>query len=131
MLNLGGGSAAGALLVLNSDPNNLLATKSLTTLQQAQCYYSANCHLAPIGNLRGDPFFDVDTRLAKNIKLGERRNLQLAFQAFNLFNHANYGNNFDLTVQDATFAKAVGFINPANSVAPRSFTAEFGARFTF
>ncbi|HEV7551502.1 MAG TPA: hypothetical protein VGP65_07465, partial [Candidatus Angelobacter sp.] len=63
--------------------------------------------------------------------LGEKRNLQLAFQAFNLFNHANYGNNFDGTVGDATFGKPIGFINPTSTVAPRSFTGEFGARFTF
>ena len=76
----------------------------------------------------------MDVRLAKNIKLGEGRNLQLAWQAFNLFNHANYGNNFDNVVQDVqigTFGKAIGFINPTSSVLPRAFTAEFGARFTF
>lgn len=131
MLNLGGGSSAGALLVLNSDPNNLLATQALSGLQQAQCYYSGNCRLAPYNSQRGDPYFDVDMRLAKNIKLGESRNLQLAFQAFNLFNHANYGNNFQTAVDDPTFARPIGFINPTSSTLPRSFTGEFGARFTF
>jgi Carboxypeptidase regulatory-like domain/TonB dependent receptor len=115
-LGMGGGSAAGALL----SPGCTL-----------QGYYSRSCGLNPIFNKRGDPYFNVDTRLAKNVKLGEKRNLQLAFQAFNLFNHANYGNNFDGTVGDATFGKAVGFINPTSTVAARSFTGEFGARFTF
>jgi hypothetical protein len=73
----------------------------------------------------------MDVRLAKNIKLGEARNLQLAWQGFNLFNHANYGNNFDTVVDSSTFGKAVGFINPTSSTLPRAFTAEFGARFTF
>jgi hypothetical protein len=134
MLNLSSGSSTGALLVLNSDPKNLLATSSMTALAQAQCYYSGSCHLAPYNGVRGDPYFNVDVRLAKNIRLGEGRNLQLAFQGFNLFNHANYGNNFDTTVQDAstnTFARPIGFINPTSSVLPRAFTAEFGARFTF
>lgn len=131
MLNLAGGSSAGALLVLNTDPNNLLATSAMSSLAQAQCYYSGTCRVAPYNSLRGDPYFNVDVRLAKNIKLGEGRNLQLAWQAFNLFNHANYGNNFDTTVQDGTFAKAIGFINPTSSTLPRAFTAEFGARFTF
>jgi hypothetical protein len=81
--------------------------------------------------MRGDPYFNVDARVAKNIKLGEGRILQLAFQGFNLFNHANYGNNFDNVVQDSTFGRPVGFINPTSSVLPRSFSAEFGARFTF
>jgi len=133
MLNLGGGSSAGALLVLNSDPTNLLATSSMSALAQAQCYYTTHtCHLAPFNGLRGDPYFDVDARLAKNIKLGEHRNLQLIFQSFNLFNHANYGNNFDPVVDDAgTFARPIGFINPTSSTLPRAFIGEFGARFTF
>ena len=65
---------------------------------EAACYYSGNCILAPYTGLRGDPYFNVDARLAKNLKLGEHRNLQFIFQAFNLFNHANYGNSFDSLV---------------------------------
>jgi hypothetical protein len=61
------------------------------------------------------------------------------FQAFNLFNHANYGNNFGLTVNknttdstpSATFGNPIGFINPTSSLLPRAFTGEFGARFSF
>jgi hypothetical protein len=143
MVNLGGGSATGALIVQNSDPNNLLSATKLTPLvdsvsgkpslglAEATCYYAVSCHVAPYNSMRGDPYFDMDVRLAKNIKLGEGRNLQLAWQAFNLFNHANYGNNFQTVVQQSTFAKAIGFINPTSSVLPRAFTAEFGARFTF
>jgi hypothetical protein len=133
-LNLSGGSSAGAVIVPNSDPTNVTAMKGTTSaakLAAVQCYYSGNCHVVPYNSLRGDPYFNVDTRLAKNIKLGEGRNLQLAFQGFNLFNHANYGNNFDNVVQSSTFSKAVGFINPTSSLLPRAFTAEFGARFTF
>lgn len=116
-LGLGGGSAAGALLAPGCTE---------------QGYYSRTCGLNPIFNKRGNPYFNVDTRLAKNLKLGEKRNLQLAFQAFNLFNHANYGNNFGNTVDDpTTFGHPVGFINPTSTVAARSFQAEFGARFTF
>ena len=164
MLNLGGGSAAGALVVTNADPKNLLSGTQLTPvfdpnskttsiiLAEVKCYYSGNCQLAPYSGLRGDPYFDMDARLAKNIKLGENRNLQLIFQAFNLFNHANYGNNFGFTTNefktiadpvtcptckkqisnaDPTFSNPVGFINPSSSTLPRAFTAEFGARFTF
>jgi hypothetical protein len=143
MLNLGGGSSTGALIVTNSNPNDLLSATKLTPLvdsvstkpslglAEAVCYYSTNCHVAPYNSLRGDPYFNMDVRLAKNIKLGEGRNLQLAFQGFNLFNHANYGNNFDNVAQSPTFGKAIGFINPTSSLLPRAFTAEFGARFTF
>lgn len=115
-LGMGGGSAAGALLA----PGCTL-----------QGYYSRTCGLNPIFNKRGNPYFNMDIRLAKNIKFAERYRLQLAFQAFNLTNHANYGNNFDNVVEDATFGKAVGFINPTSTTLARSFQGEFGARFTF
>jgi outer membrane receptor for ferrienterochelin and colicin len=143
MLNLGGGSSGGALVVTNADPSNLQSAANLPplldsvsgklshTLAESVCYYAGSCHVAPYNFVRGDPYYDVDARIAKNIKLGETRKLQLMFQAFNLFNHANYGNNFDQTVQDAGFGKPIGFINPTSSLLPRSFTGEFGARFTF
>jgi hypothetical protein len=168
MLNLGGGSSGGAVVVTNTAPNNLLSATQLTPIvdtagslagtpridiAEAACYYAGNCHIVPYNSLRGDPYFNVDMRLAKTIKLGsESRNLKLIFQAFNLFNHANYGNNFannlnslstitDLTTAsgkrqistpDTTFGNPLGFINPSgNGTLPRAFVAEFGARFTF
>ena len=97
----------------------------------------------PYNSLRGNPYFDVDARLAKNIKLGEHKNLQLVFQAFNVFNHANYGNSFDnvaatldpktksFATPNTGFADPNNFINPTSSTLPRAFTGEFGARFTF
>jgi len=133
-LNLSGGSSAGAVIVPNSDPTNVTAmagTSGAAKLAAVQCYYSGNCHVVPYNSMRGDPYVNVDMRLAKNIKLGEGRNLQLAFQAFNLFNHANYGNNFDNVVQDKTFSRPVGFINPTSATLARSFQGEFGVRFTF
>jgi Carboxypeptidase regulatory-like domain/TonB dependent receptor-like, beta-barrel len=136
-LNLGGGSAAGALVVPKNDPTNLTAFLNPVTgvpnkLASSQCYYAGNCVVAPYNSLRGNPYFDMDARVAKNIKLGERRNLQLMFQAFNLTNHANYGNNFGTTVDDTThFKQPQGFINPTSSLAARAFTGEFGARFSF
>jgi hypothetical protein len=141
-LNLGGGSSAGALVVPNNASNNLLAftdpTKSSSTekLAAVQCYYSGNCHVVPYNSLRGDPFFNMDARIAKNIKLGEGRNLQLAFQAFNLTNHANYGNSFNNVIGvgktvTKPFAVPDNFFNPTSSTLPRSFQGEFGARFSF
>ena len=76
-------ASGGALIVPNSDPTNVMAfvsTSGATKLAAVQCYYSGNCHVVPYNSMRGDPYFNVDTRIAKNIKLGERRNLQLAFQ---------------------------------------------------
>lgn len=115
-LSLGGGSAAGALLAPGCTE---------------QGYYSGTCPLNPIFNLRGDPYFDLDMRLTKNVKLGENRNLQLMFQAFNLTDHANYGNDFGGTTGLGSFGHPLGFINPTSTTLPRAFTGEFGARFSF
>jgi Carboxypeptidase regulatory-like domain/TonB dependent receptor-like, beta-barrel/TonB-dependent Receptor Plug Domain len=133
LLGLGGGSGANALVVSNSDPTNLTLFPSTSAgkLAATQCYYAGNCHLEPYNSFRGNPFFNVDARVAKNIKLGENRNLQLAFQAFNLTNHANYGNNFGVVAGSPSFGNPIGFINPTSSYLPRAFTGEFGARFTF
>ena len=57
MLNLGGGSDAGALVVTNADPDEpalrhavdpgdrLVSNVSSIVLAAAKCYYSGNCHL--------------------------------------------------------------------------------------
>src|SRR5262249_21994457 len=127
LLNLGSGSAAAALVVPNSDPNNLAffptdtpAHTAASKLAASQCYYAGNCHVAQFDSLRGDPYFDMDARVAKNIKMGEHSNLQLAFQAFNLTNHANYGNNFRSVAGHAGFQQPFGFINPTSSLLPRA-----------
>jgi outer membrane receptor protein involved in Fe transport len=139
-LNFGGGSDAGAVVVPKNDPTNVTAfivtdpvtgDKSVNKLAASQCYYGGNCVIAPYNSKRGDPYFNMDARVAKNIKLGESRNLQLMFQAFNLTNHANYGNDFGTVVDQGSFGKPVGFINPTSSLLPRAFTGEFGARFSF
>jgi hypothetical protein len=70
-------------------------------------------------------------RFAKNIRMGEHRNLQLIFQAFNLTNKTNYGSNFHNTNTSGDFLQPEGYINPGSSNTPRAFVGEFGARFTF
>jgi Carboxypeptidase regulatory-like domain/TonB dependent receptor len=41
--------------------------------------------------LVGDPIHRVDARFQERLPLGGRRNVELMFEVFNLFNHANYG----------------------------------------
>jgi hypothetical protein len=96
------------------------------------CYYiTQQCQIAKYDPLRGDAFFQLDTRLSKNIKIREGMNLQLVAQAFNLTNRANYGNNFGLDISSSTFGHPIGFINPTSTYQPRSLLSEFGVRFTF
>jgi hypothetical protein len=137
-LNTGGGTQ-NAVVVPISDPTNYLAFSDTTALPndaaggaQDCFYYTHQCTIAKFNPLRGDAFFQMDARLAKNIKIGERMNLQLHAQAFNLTNRANYGNNFHNDITDAeSFGRPAGFINPSSTYTPRSLTGEFGFRFSF
>jgi hypothetical protein len=78
-------------------------------------------------------FFQFDARVSNTITIHDRYAITLFFQAFNMTNRANYGPNYDVNVSDAatSFLKPLGFINPSSTVVPRSFTGEFGARFSF
>ncbi|PYT79229.1 MAG: hypothetical protein DMG40_17095 [Acidobacteria bacterium] len=92
--------------------------------------------IAKYDPLRGEPFFQLDMRLAKNIKFGDRMNLQLLAQAFNLTNRANYGNNFGVggaanIADPAHFGHPQGFINPSSTIIPHALWGELGFRFTF
>jgi outer membrane receptor protein involved in Fe transport len=131
-LDTGGGSLNGVVVPL-SDPTNYLAYKG--NVQGAKdCFYAGangGCTIAKFDPLRGDAFFQLDTRLTKTLKFGERRELQLVAQAFNLTNRANYGNNFSGSIASSNFGKANGFIAPAATNIPRSLSGEFGVRFTF
>ena len=97
------------------------------------CYYlTGNCTVAKYNPLRGDAFFQLDLRLAKNFRFGEKMNLQFVGQAFNLTNRANYGNNFGADISDpGSFGHPVGYINPSSTTTPRSLWGEFGVRFSF
>ena len=125
-----------------TDPNCVPDGTAQAKLNLQNCFYG-QCStqlgiplppltIAKYDPTRGDPFFELDLRLAKNIKVRERMNVQLVAQAFNLTNRANYGNNFGRNIADpTTFGHPVGFINPASTIIPRAIWGEFGARFTF
>jgi hypothetical protein len=151
VLNFGTGPATAHAIVFKDKPNDLLAaevaagifdpTKSTATVKAnlLSCLNSGQCTQAHFDNLRGQAFFQLDTRVSKMIKLGERANVKLMFQGFDITNRANFGNTYDGNVKNiaptatspATFATPTGYITPAGTVVPKSFRAEFGAQFTF
>jgi hypothetical protein len=134
-LNTGGGTAT-AVVVPANDATNWFAFSGNNTGAQ-NCFYGLNgvtpsCTIAKYDPLRGNPFYELDMRLAKNIRIGERMNVQLVAQAFNLTNRANYGNDFNNNIASATtFGHPAGFINPSSTTIPRSTWGEMGVRFTF
>lgn len=129
----GQGSGVGAThaIVLNSDPTNLTETAGYTAAQLQACIAANTCHQVPYNYLRGEDFFQLDVRLAKTIKFGEKPRLQLIFQAFDLTNRANFGSSYSGNIRAATFQQPTGFISGNGVIVPKSFAAEFGARFSF
>ncbi len=55
------------------------------------------------GNFRGDPTMTFDIRLAKFFRFGDDKNVQVAFETFNLFNRVNKGRNFETTFESPNF----------------------------
>jgi hypothetical protein len=142
VLNSGGGTQNAVVVPLsnptdfthfsNTDPTAGGIANDQVGGAQDCFFFSKQCTIAKFAPLRGDPFFQLDMRLAKNIKIGDKMNLQLMAQAFNLTNRANYGNNFNNDISDpSSFGTPLGFINPTSTTTPRSLTGEFGFRFSF
>jgi hypothetical protein len=131
VFGFGAGIGAAHVILRKDNPNDLLATKDLSAADLRACIAAGNCFQAPFNNLRGDPFFQFDLRVSKNIKLGDTPRLKLIFQAFNLTNRTNFGNNFVGNVRSTDFGKPNGFITPAGVIVPRSFSGEMGLQLTF
>ena len=70
-------------------------------------------------------------RLAKTFKIRERSQVQLIFQAFDLTNRANFGGAYGGNIRASTFMQPTGFISGNGVIVPKSFAAEFGAKFSF
>jgi len=100
------------------------------------------CTQFEINPLRGDPFVQMDLRLGKNFRFGERMGLRLYWEFFNLFDRANFGNNFGERVGTSTFDQPVGYFgigspDPSSMArgfsgdAPIALRSQFGFRFEF
>ena len=133
-IGFGNGSANYGVLVPVGDQKNYTyaLTSGMTSAQLREAYFTGALTTAKFDALRGDPTFNLDTRLAKNIKLWrEGLNLQLIAQAFDLTNRANYGPDFGKNISSSTYKQPVGWINPSSSITPRSLSGEFGFRLSF
>lgn len=127
----GGGQGATHAVLLKSDPTNYLATKSYSTAQLQSCLAAGTCFQAPYDSLRGQPFIQFDLRASKEFRFGERARLEFIFQAFDVTNRANFGNNYVGNIRSSQFMQPNGFITPSGVIVPRSFSGELGAQFRF
>jgi hypothetical protein len=151
---LGLGSGRGnRIVVFTASPNDLKATlnafcvtdnnpvpntkhcdpgySNAVRIQYRDCIRAGQCTIFPFDNLRGQPFFQLDTRVTKNFKIKEHANLQAIFQVFDLTNRANFGNNFATDVRQTSFGKPNAYITPGGVIVPHSLSAELGLRLSF
>ena len=77
---------------------------------------------APVGSIVGPGYYDWDLSLRKSFRLREGMSLLFQADAFNTFNHVNFGNP-STTVTSSSF----GTITTAQP--PRQL--QFGAKFSF
>src|SRR5262249_17728727 len=95
----------------------------------------------PVGAARntgeGPDYTSFDMRITKRIKVGERANLQVLAEGFNIFNRINYasldnivGPRFDLTPGFTNFNVHGRALNPATGAlaTPLTFTSAFPMR---
>ena len=127
----GTGLGATHAIVLKGQESNLRASKDMTAAQLRACLTDGSCQQVGLGSARGQTFFQFDARIGKTVKLGEKRTLDLFFQAFDLTNRANFGQNFITSIRSNAFGTPQGFLAPASTIVPRSFWGEFGATFRF
>src|SRR5205823_12522728 len=93
VLGFGQSSAARPAIVPINNQNDLVTFANASTSTLRACLAAGTCARSHFNSFRGSPFFQLDTRVSKSIKFGERSNLKLMFQGFDLTNRANFGNN--------------------------------------
>jgi hypothetical protein len=79
------------------------------------------------GNFRGDRTAVVDLRVVKFFRFANGRDLQLMFEAFNLFNRLNKGRQLEDTFESPNFGEWTG----TTEAGLNQFQAQLGVRFTF
>ncbi|MGB7745369.1 MAG: carboxypeptidase regulatory-like domain-containing protein [Terracidiphilus sp.] len=79
---------------------------------------------------RGTPYNRVDARLQETIKLHERYSTILGFEAFNLFNHSNYG-NFNTTATLAVYGHPNAVSSEGSALEYFGRNLQFFGRFAF
>jgi hypothetical protein len=114
-------------------PTGNLSAGAIAAAQTPGC-----TEVAP-NTLRGTPFFQADLRTAKVFKLGERAQLRLIWEFYNLTNRNNFCNNFDGSIADwnsdpsqNNFRQPQGYCGGQGGPAfTGPFRQQFGFRFEF
>ena len=97
------------------------------------------CDMIKPNTLRGIPYIDMNMRVDKSFALGERAQLLLYWEFYNLFNRANFCNSYEENSASSSFNTPQSYCNgPSNSAyagisgygaaAIASFSNQFGLR---
>jgi Carboxypeptidase regulatory-like domain len=131
VLGVGSRNGTAQAVVPVSDPSNFTTYAQDSASAQQACLAAGTCKMVGFDTLRGQDFFELDTRVTKAINFGEKGQLRLIFQAFDLTNRANFGNDFHSSVRSSNFEQPAGFIAASGTVIPKSFRGEFGVEYSF
>lgn len=90
-------------------------------------------HHLPINSERGDKFSQLNVRVSKFFRWSENYKLGLFFEAFNVFNTGNFGNQFQNVTGASDFGRPVNFFGATGFSEPLGipFQAQLGVRFSF
>jgi hypothetical protein len=103
------------------------------TLENRESRDGNDQHSLPPNTMRGDSFSQLNIRVSKFFNFHERAKLGLFFEAFNVFNTANFGREFQNVTGEPDFGKPLNFFGATGFSEPLGipFQAQLGARFSF
>src|SRR5262249_7140913 len=98
------------------------------------------CTMIKPNTLRGIPYVNMNLRADKVFNIGERVQLYLYWEFYNLFNRSNFCNSYEESVAASTFNTPQSYCNGPTNACPvsgfaaaaiPSFSNQFGLRFNF
>ena len=125
-LGLLGNSPSGARPDMICDPNQG-APHTFAQFFNTACFANPPAGVNRVGNssrnvIHGPSTTRFDATLAKNIRFGESKSLQLRWEVFNIFNHTNF-TTLSLNITASNYGSVTGVRDPR--------TMQLGAKFIF
>jgi hypothetical protein len=113
-------------------PYNLLAGRDVNGDGTALERYvdPATGQMVRVNAARGEPTYNLDTRVTKFFNLGDTRRVGLFAEFYNITNKANFGNAFIGNALSPQFKRPSGFLS-GGAAYPTSRQMQLGARFNF
>lgn len=127
----GSGNAAWRAVVPVNAPTDYTATATYTASQLVAGLANGTLKTLPFDYFRGNAFFQMDLRVSKEFKFGERHKLEFIAQLFDLTNRANFGTQYTTSIRSSNFGKPSNFLSASGTVVPHAFEGELGFMYRF